>query len=66
MSRAECASVETGFQPAKVRSTDGRFSLGTKVLAMKVSGKITMKDALPTTSGVRTLSPTHAMTQLTA
>ena len=36
--------------------------MGTKVLAMKVSGKITMNDALLTTSGLGTISPTKAMT----
>ena len=34
---------------------------GTNALAMKVIGKITMNDALLTTSGVGTSSPTGAM-----
>ena len=50
--------VETGFHPARVFSAPGRFSEGTKVLAMKVTGKITMNEALLTTSGVRTSRPT--------
>jgi hypothetical protein len=41
---------ETGFHSAIDRSGPGRPSLGTKVLAMKVIGKITMKEALCTTS----------------
>lgn len=66
LSRTAWVSVEMGFHPAKARSADGSRSAGTKVLAMKVNGKMMMKDALPTTSGVRTFSPTHAITQLIA
>ena len=60
-SRTDWVAVETGFQSAKTRSGVGKFCVGTKVLAMKVSGKITMNEALLTTSGVRTSSPTGAI-----
>ena len=59
--RAACATAETGFHSAKVRSARGRFWLGTNVFAMKVSGKMTMNDALFTTSTLRTFRPTYAM-----
>jgi hypothetical protein len=54
-------TVETGFHSAKTLSTGRKVSSGTKVLAMKVSGRMTMKLALLTTSGVRTSSPTIAI-----
>ena len=60
-SRAACTSAEIGFQSAIALSTGGKLLVGTKVFAMNVSGKITMKLALLTTSGVRTTSPTTAM-----
>src|ERR1700712_3360019 len=53
---------ETGFQSAIVRRIGGKWVVGTKVLAMNVSGKITMKLALLNTSGVRTSSPISAIT----
>ena len=65
-SRAAWVTAETGFHSANVRSTGGKLSSGTKVLATNVSGKITMKLALLTTSGVRTSSPTTAISQLIA
>ncbi|CAN5523856.1 hypothetical protein BH18ACT16_BH18ACT16_05500 [soil metagenome] len=58
-----CATAEKGFHSANVRSTVGRFALSTKVLATKVNGKITMNDALFTTSGLGTSMPTYAITQ---
>ena len=51
-----------GFHSATTLSTGGKLSIGTNVFAMNVSGKITMKLALLTTSGVRTMSPTSAIT----
>ena len=65
-SRAAWVTADTGFQLAKVRSGSGRVLDGTNVLAMNVTGKITMNAALLTISGVRTSSPTHAITQETA
>ena len=53
-SRAAAVTDETGFQLAKVFSSGGKLLVGTNVLAMNVSGKITMKLALLTISGVRT------------
>jgi len=50
-----------GFNSANVPNTAGRFSVGTKVLAMKVTGKITMKLALLITSTLGTSKPTKAM-----
>ena len=60
---AAWTTADTGFQSAITLSTDGKLFVGTKVLAMNVSGKITMKLALFTISGVRTSRPTSAMTQ---
>src|SRR5690606_15924527 len=60
-SRVAATTAETGFHSAKTFSTVGRFSIGTKVLARKVSGNITMKLALLNTSGERTSRPTTAM-----
>lgn len=57
-SRAACVTADTGFHSAMVRSGPGRPSAGTKVLAMKVIGKMTTKDALLTTSGAGAISPT--------
>src|SRR3954451_10544614 len=65
-SRTDWTSAETGFQSAMVFSNGGKLLVGTNVLATNVSGKITMKLALLTTSGVRTISPTVAITQLNA
>ncbi len=56
-------TVEIGFHSAKVRSGPGSVSSGTKVLATNVSGKITMNEALLTTSGVGTSIPIQAMIQ---
>ena len=53
--------ADTGFHSAKTRSGVGRVSEGTKVLAMKVRGKMTMNEALLTTSGLGTSRPTRAM-----
>lgn len=61
-SRAACVTVETGFHSAIVRSTVGKFSGGTNVFATKVIGKITMNEALFTTSGAGTNNPTYAIT----
>ena len=55
-------TAETGFQSAMTRSTVGKPWVGTKVLAMNVIGKITMKLTLLNTSGLRTSRPTSAMT----
>jgi hypothetical protein len=60
--RTAWVNVDTGFHSAKVFSTPGKVLDGTKVLAMKVSGKSTMKVALFTTSGDGTSSPRHAIT----
>ena len=62
-SRAARVTDETGFHSAKVCSGPGRVSSGTNVLAMNVSGKITMNDALLTTSGEGTSIPIQAMIQ---
>ena len=51
-----------GFHAANVFSAPGRLLIGTKVFAMNVIGKITMNDALLTTSGLGTISPTNAIT----
>ena len=61
--RAACAIADTGFQLAMVLSTAGKLLVGTNVLAMKVSGKMTMKLALLNTSGVRTSIPMIAISQ---
>jgi hypothetical protein len=61
--RAAWTSADTGFQSAITLSTVGKLLVGTNVFAMNVNGKITMKLALLTTSGVRTISPTRAITQ---
>jgi hypothetical protein len=55
-------TADTGFQFAKVFNGSGKLLVGTKVLAMNVSGKITMNAALFTISGVRTSRPTSAIT----
>src|SRR5688572_9953942 len=65
-SRAACVTADTGFHSAIVLSGPGRPSDGTKVLAMNVIGKITMNEALLTTSGAGAISPTYAITQLMA
>ena len=57
-SRAAWVSAETGFHWAITRSTEGKLSVGTNVLAMKVSGNRKMNEAFCTTSGVGTISPT--------
>ena len=62
-SRAAWVTDETGFQFAMNFSTEGRLFVGTNVFAMNVSGKITMNEALLTTSGLGTMSPTSAMIQ---
>ena len=62
-SRAAAVTDETGFHSAKVWSGAGSVSRGTNVLATNVSGKITMNDALLTTSGHGTSIPIHAMIQ---
>ena len=54
-------SDETGFQLAIHFRPAGKLLVGTKVLAMKVSGKITTNEALLTTSTLGTISPTKAM-----
>src|SRR3954470_16924368 len=64
--RAAWVTDETGFQLATNFSGAGNLSVGTKVLAMKVSGKITTNEALFTTSTLGTMSPTQAMIQETA
>ena len=56
-SRAAWVTADTGFHSAKARSAPGRFSDGTKVLAMNVSGKMTMNEALLITSTLGTSSP---------
>src|SRR3954451_24259231 len=61
-SRMACTIVDTGFHSANVCSTEGRLSSGTNAFERNVSGKITMKLALFTTSGVRTSNPTSAIT----
>lgn len=61
-SRAAATIDEMGFQSAIALSTVGKLFVGTNVFAMNVSGKITMKLALFTTSRVRTSSPTTAIT----
>ena len=58
--------VETGFQSTKVSRKPSNDSCGTKALERKVSGKMTMKAALLTTSTLGTISPTSAMIQLMA
>ena len=55
--------ADTGFHSAKIRSTGGSDSSGTKVLAMKVIGKITMNVAWLNTSALGTSSPRNAMIQ---
>lgn len=61
--RADSVTLETGFHSAKALSGPGSDASGTNVGAMNVSGKITMKLALLTTSGLGASSPTYAMTQ---
>ena len=62
-SRAAWVTEETGFHSANVLSGPGRVAIGTNVLATNVSGKITMKAALLTTSGLGASSPIMAMIQ---
>src|SRR3970282_423490 len=62
-SRPAWVTAETGFHSATALSTVGRLLDGTKGLAMNVSGKITMNDALLITSGLGTMRPTRAMIQ---
>ena len=62
LTRAACVSAETGFHSAIVLNTGGRLSDGTNVLAINVRGNSTIKEALFTTSGVRTARPIHAIT----
>ena len=64
--RTASASVVTGFHSAMVCSIPGIVSVGTKVLAMKVSGKSTPKAMPCTPSGVRTRLPRSTPTQIMA
>lgn len=57
-SRTAWATEDTGLHSAKALRGPGRRSLCTKVLAMKVRGKMTMNEALFTTSTPGTRSPT--------
>jgi len=65
-SRAAWVTAEIGFHSANTCNGAGNVLSGTNVLAMKVSGKITMKAALLTTSGLGTSIPIQAMIQETA
>ena len=58
---AAWVTAETGLWSAKTRSGAGKPSVGVKVLARKLSGKMTMNEALLTTSGALAVSPTNAM-----
>jgi hypothetical protein len=60
--RTACVNVDTGFHSAMGLRIPGKVSDGTKVLAIKVSGKSTINVALFTTSGVGTNNPRHAIT----
>ena len=60
--RTACVNVDTGFHSAMGFKMPGKLSDGTKVLAIKVSGKSTMNVALLTTSGVGTSNPRQAIT----
>src|SRR5215204_4825977 len=62
-SRAAWVTAEMGFHSANTRSGPGSVPASTNVLAMKVSGKTTMKLALLNTSGLRTARPTTAIAQ---
>src|SRR5215210_1371540 len=62
-SRTACDTADTGFHSEKVWSTPGRLWTWTKVLAMNVNGKMTMNEALFTTSTFPTFKPTNAMIQ---
>ncbi|CAM4095359.1 hypothetical protein KIPE111705_40190 [Kibdelosporangium persicum] len=53
--------AETGFHSAITFKGPGRLFDGTKVLAMNVNGKITMKLALLNTSGLRIHRPITAI-----
>jgi len=64
--RAAWVTADTGFQLAMARSGPGNPLVGTKVLATKVNGKMTMNDACCTTSGLGTSRPTQAMIHDTA
>ncbi len=59
--RAAWVAEDTGFQFAMVRSTDGKWLVGTNVFAMNVIGKMITNEALFTTSGLRTIRPISAM-----
>ena len=65
-SRAAWVTADTGFHSAKVCSGPGRSSAGTNVLAMNVSGKMIMNDALLMTSTLGTSKATRAMIHETA
>ncbi len=65
-SRQAWVTVDTGFQSTNVFSGPENDSCGTNALETNVSGKITMNDALLTTSTLGTMSPTRAMIQLIA
>ena len=59
-------TVDTGFHSTNTLSGPEKDSCGTNALETNVSGKITMNDALLTTSTLGTISPTSAMIQLIA
>src|SRR5687768_9427994 len=61
-SRVDWVKADTGFHSANVWRGPGRFSNGTNALEMKVSGMITMNEALLMTSTLGTNSPTYAIT----
>ena len=63
---AACTSDDTGFHSAKTRSTVGNVSLGTNAFETNVSGNRIMNEALLIVSGVFTLMPSSAITQLNA
>ena len=65
-SRLAWVSAETGFHSTNVRRKPSKDSSGTKALETKVRGMITMNEALLMTSTLGTISPTQAITQLTA
>src|SRR5438105_3686427 len=62
-SRTAWATDDTGFHSAMTFSGPGRTAARTNVFAMNVSGKITMNEALFTTSTLGAFSPTSAMIQ---
>src|SRR5688500_11836606 len=61
---ADSTRAVIGFHSAMFFRTSGMVWIGTKAFEMKVSGNRIMKDALLITSGLRTLIPRSAMTQL--